>query len=101
MHKKHSNVLQQQNIDTVSRCAINLSIPRYAREKCLRRIPARAATSALLPCAQPDQETSLLAYLKQQQCEFCSIRGWLTQIEVLFLNTAGNLRRRVTGMVLD
>ena len=35
----------------------------FTHETCLRRIPARAATSALLPGTQPDQETALLAYV--------------------------------------
>ena len=58
-------------------------------------IPARAATSALL-AAQTDQKMALLAYIticKKQQYKLCPIKGFLIQIEGLFLNITGNLRR--------
>ena len=67
---------------------------RLTPRKTLVRIPARVRSSGLPLGAKADLKTAFLAYVKPQQCELYLIRGYLTQIRLLFLNTAGNLRRR-------
>ena len=59
---------------------------RLTSQKTLVRIPARVRSSGLPLGAKADPEIAFRAYVKAQQCELCLIRGYLTQIRLLFLN---------------
>ena len=62
-------------------------------------IHSKEAISGFLPGAQPDLESALLAYVTfffNTVVRALFNRGCLTQIEVLFLNLARNLRRQET-----